>query len=115
MCLGWGGNTMSKAAEENRSAARPEIFWVLFLLVSAGVFLTVVEPARRETAAARRRLEHARRELGALRRRIEVLRRDRRALERGEPEAWKAAMSAAGLKLPGTRRISAADRSKDER
>ena len=106
---------MSATGGEKGSAGRPEIFWILFLLVSAGVFLTVVEPARRETAAARRRLERARQELAALRRKIEVMRRDRRALERGEPEAWKAAMSAAGMKLPGTRRISAADRPKDER
>ncbi|MHC4915409.1 MAG: hypothetical protein ACYTGB_07935 [Planctomycetota bacterium] len=106
---------MSKAAGEIRSSGHPEIFWILFLLVSAGVFLTVVEPARRETAAARRRLARARRDLAALRQRIAVMRRDRRALERGDPEAWRAAISAAGLRLPGTHRLAATGRQRHER
>ncbi len=86
-------------AEERRE--RPEIFWILFLLVSAAVFFAVVEPARREAAAARRRLDELEADLAERRAGIETLRRERRALERGDLEALKAAAHAAGLNRPG--------------
>jgi type II secretory pathway component PulM len=88
---------MGKPKEESERSERPEIFWILFLLVSAGVFLTVVEPARRETAEVRRRLEEVRAKLEATRRKIDRMRRERRALERGDPEAMKAAYHNSGL------------------
>jgi hypothetical protein len=91
------------SGRHDRAADRehPEIFWVLFLLVTAAMLLAVVEPARRENAAARRELERLEAELDRRLRRIEALCRERQALERGDPEAVRAAACAAGLDLPG--------------
>jgi hypothetical protein len=96
---------MGKKNDDSKRSERPEIFWILFVLVSAAVFFAVVEPARREAAAARRRLQRARDRLEAKRRLTEALRREREALERGDPEAWRAAAYAAGLGSPGTYRL----------
>ena len=90
---------------EECPSRRPEIFWVLFVLVSAGVFAAVVEPARRQAAAARLRVRRARAELEEHRRHLEDMRRVRRRLERDDPEAWTAAARALGMSRPGERRV----------
>ncbi len=106
---------MSEENHESERSERPEIFWILFLLVSAGVFIAVLEPARRETAAAHRRLQDIRKQLDASRERIEALRRQRKALEQGDPEAVRAAMFAAGLNRPGARELPSAGRNGKQR
>jgi len=92
---------MDKREEPKERRERPEIFWILFLLVSAAVFFAMVEPARREAAAARRRLAELEGELEKRRAKVKALRRERKALESGDLEALRAAAHAAGLNRPG--------------
>jgi uncharacterized protein involved in exopolysaccharide biosynthesis len=101
---------MGEQPREEKRTERPEIFWILFLMVSAGVFIAVLEPARREAAAARRHLEDIGEKLDARREHIQALRRQRQALEKGDPEAMRAAISAAGLNQPGARELPAPGR-----
>jgi hypothetical protein len=95
-----GRNRMGK------SPARPfgehsEVFWILFVLASAGIFVAVVEPARREARDASRHVEAARAEIELRRERLERKRRERQALESGDVEAWKAACCLNGIAVPG--------------
>ncbi len=97
---------MGKAKRTGDSSGRPEIFWILFVLASAGVYFALVEPARREAAGAHRRLERARAGLEARLERIAHMRRDRRALQENDPEAWKAAAHACGMGRPDEFRVA---------
>ncbi len=92
---------MGEPKREGTGSGRPEIFWILFVLVSAGVYLAVVEPARREAASARARLSRARAKLAARLQRISYMRRDRKALEGNDPKAWEAVARGQGMGAPG--------------
>lgn len=83
-------------------ARRPEVYWLVFVLVGATIMLAVVEPARRAAEDAETRVKRARTELQRIRDQVEAMRRERRALESGDRQAWEAAAHAAGLGRPGS-------------
>ncbi len=95
------GEAMGEPRREGTGSGRPEIYWILFVLVSAGVYLAVVEPARREAASARGRLARARAKLAARLERISHMRRDRKALQGNDRQAWEAAARGEGMGAPG--------------
>jgi hypothetical protein len=104
---------MGEKSAASRERGHPEIFWVLFVVVSTGVFVAVVEPARREAEEVCRRVEAADAEIEARRARLEAKRRERQALEKRDPEAWRAMGHRVGLLPSGSR--PAAPRSPEQR
>jgi uncharacterized protein YlxW (UPF0749 family) len=88
---------MSQEQQSQTKFWRPEIFWVLFILVSCAVFMGVVEPARQDEVLARKQTELIRSELRQARKRMQDLKREREALKRNDPEALRAAAYAFGL------------------
>ena len=92
---------MQGREQDTAPTGRPELFWVLFVLVCGGLLLAVVVPAGRELDAARKRIRLANQRLESSRRTLDEMRRARQALERGDLEIWEAEARNRGMGRPG--------------
>jgi hypothetical protein len=91
---------------EARRAPHPEIFWVLFTVISGAMLLAVVEPARREQAAADQRIRQVRGWADQHRSYLEDLRSTRRGLEANDRALWEAVARNQGMAPPEELRLA---------
>ena len=96
------------ANPEARSTRYPEIFWVLFTVISGAMLLAMVEPARREHAAAAERMRQVEAWAAEHRARLEDLRATRLNLEAGERDVWEAVARNQGMSGPEELRLAPA-------
>lgn len=94
---------MSSGQPESR---HPEIFWVLFTVISGAMLLAVVEPARREQAAASERIGQVRAWAQEHRSYLEDLRATRRGLEANDRAVWEAVARNQGMAGSGEIRLA---------
>jgi hypothetical protein len=93
-------------SSESRRPRHPEVFWVLFTVVSGAVLLAIVEPARREHAATAERVRRVRSWASEHQAHLEDLRATRRSLEAGEPDVWEAVARNQGMSGPEEIRLA---------
>ena len=78
---------------------------MLFTVVSGAVLLAVVEPARREHAAATERIRQVRSWAAEHQAYLEDLRATRQSLEAGEADVWEAMARNQGMSGPEELRL----------
>jgi hypothetical protein len=96
---------LSAENPESRRTRHPEIFWVLFTVVSGTVLLAVVTPAQREHAAAAERIRQVRSWAAEHQAYLEDLRATRQGLENGDRDIWEAVARNQGMSGPEELRL----------